>query len=167
MTALTDNPNKTKTMHEALRLMPYGIHAVGVGTEDGQRNAFIASWTTQCSFEPALFLVAMRKETENEGLVKAGGAFSVSFLSKEQTDLARQLVKPKHQVGDKLSDISHFTEATDTPILKDAVAYLECKLVSTKDAGDHVLAIGEVVNAGLNESRELLMCSDIGWTYAG
>lgn len=167
MTALTENPKKTKTMHEVLRLMPYGIYAVGVGTQDGERNAFIASWATQCSFEPALFLVAIRKETVNQDLVKAGGAFSISFLSKEQTGLARQLVKPKHQVGNKLDQISHFAEATDTPILRDAVAFLECKLVSMEETGDHILVVGEVVNAGLNNERDLLMCSDIGWTYAG
>lgn len=154
-------------MHEVLRLMPYGIYAVGVGSRPDQQNAFIASWATQCSFEPALFLVAIRKDTINRELIEGTRAFSVNFMSKEQTDLARQLVKPHHQVGDKLVQIDHYEEATGTPILKDAFAFIECRLVSQETHGDHLLVIGEVVNAGLSETKDPLLCKDIGWTYAG
>lgn len=154
-------------MHEVLRLMPYGIYAIGIGSRLKQHNAFIASWATQCSFEPALFLVAVRKGTVNQELVEESKAFSISFLSKDQTSLARQLVKPQHQVGDKLGQISHFEEVTGTPILKDAFAFLECSLFSIETQGDHLLVVGEVVNAGLNEPKEPLLCSDIGWIYAG
>lgn len=154
-------------MHEVLRLMPYGIYAIGVGSKPNQQNAFIASWATQCSFEPALFLIAIRKGTINQTLIEKGQAFSVSFMNKEQTELARQLVKPHHQVGDKLGQISHFEEVTGAPILKEAFAYIECRLVSQATQGDHLIVVGEVVNAGLIEPKEPLLCNDIGWTYAG
>ena len=42
------------------------------------------------------------------------------------------------------------SSATKGVILQDAVAYLECKLLSTTElAGDHNLFIGQVLNANL------------------
>jgi flavin reductase (DIM6/NTAB) family NADH-FMN oxidoreductase RutF len=38
-------------------------------------------------------------------------------------------------------------EKTRAPVLEDAVITVECKLVKTVEAGDHILVVGEVVNA--------------------
>jgi len=154
-------------MHEVLRQIPYSIFAIGVGATPGDQNAFIASWVTQCSFEPALIAVAIRKGAISKEQVDKDRVFTVNLLGKNQTDLARQLVKPQHRVGNKLDQISYFEEMTGAPILKDATAFIECRVVSTTDTGDHNLFVGEVVNAGQSIDKDLLSCSDIGWIYAG
>ncbi|MEM2051064.1 MAG: flavin reductase [Thermoproteota archaeon] len=38
-------------------------------------------------------------------------------------------------------------EKTRAPVLEDAVIAVECRLVKTVEAGDHILVVGEVVNA--------------------
>ena len=168
MTMLSHHPTKTKAMHEALRQLPYALYAVGVGATPQRENAFMASWVMQCSFEPPLIAVGVRKGGKSFQLLQNAGVFTVNLLSKNQTDLARRLVKPANRTGDKLGQISHYEEVTGAPLIRDAIAFLECRVVSSLDSGgDHMLFVGEVVNAGQGSAEPPLTCSDIGWTYAG
>jgi flavin reductase (DIM6/NTAB) family NADH-FMN oxidoreductase RutF len=156
-------------VHEILRQIPYGIYVVGVrgnGTGDGF-NALIVSWMTQCSFDPPLLMIAVRKPSRSYDLVKQGEAFSVNFIDKSDRRLARQLVKPADRAGDKLGKVGHVEEETGAPILRKAFAYLECKVREIHEPGDHAIVIGQVVNAGRHGSGEPLMCSDLRWHYGG
>jgi len=60
---------------------------------------------------------------------------------------------------------------TGAPLLEDAAAYLECKVVNIQDVGgDHNIIVGEVVGAGINKAGEVentLSLTKIGWSYAG
>ncbi len=162
---------KTQTnrmIHEVLRNLPYGLYAVGVrGKEDGGLNALVASWVTQCSFDPPLLLVAIRKGTRSCDLLRQGQAFSVNLIDKNERRLARELVKPAHRVGDKLGAVSHFEDNTGAPILRKAFGYLECRVCQIFEPGDHALVVGEVVNAGWHGTGEPLLCSHLRWRYGG
>jgi flavin reductase (DIM6/NTAB) family NADH-FMN oxidoreductase RutF len=48
---------------------------------------------------------------------------------------------------DKFAGLEWISKATGAPILPQAYAYLDLKLVSTHAAGDHTLFVGEVVEA--------------------
>ena len=168
MTALSQHPTKTKAMHETLRQIPYSLFAIGVGATPQQENAFMASWVMQCSFEPPLIAIGVRKDAISHKLLKETGVFTVNLLSRNQISLARRLVKPAHRAGDKLGQISHFEEETGAPLLRDSIAFLECRIVSSLDSvGDHCLFVGEVVNAEQRSNETPLSCADIGWNYAG
>lgn len=164
----TEPTNKTKAMHDVLRQIPYSIFAIGVGSAPSTENAFIASWVTQCSFEHAQIAIAVHKSSINFRLIQEAGVFTINLLSSEQVNLARKLVRPQHRVGNKLGTISHFEEVTGALLIRKAIAFLECKCVSTLDAeGDHVLVVGEVVNAEQKCDLKPLTCEDAGWNYAG
>lgn len=156
------------TIHKILRQIPYGLYVVGVrGKGDGNFNALVVSWLTQCSFDPPLLLIAVSKATHSYDLVKQGRVFSVNLIDKSEQRLARQMVKPSDRVGDKLGKVAHIEEATGAPVLQKAFAYVECNVCEIHEPGDHAIVIGEVVNAGKNGAGESLMCSDLHWHYAG
>jgi flavin reductase (DIM6/NTAB) family NADH-FMN oxidoreductase RutF len=100
-------------------------------------------------------------------LVKQGRVFSVNLIDKSEQRLARQLVKPSACVGDKLGKVAHVAEDTGAPVLRQAFAYVECKVREIHEPGDHAIVIGEVVNAGKHGAGKSLMCSDLRWHYAG
>jgi flavin reductase (DIM6/NTAB) family NADH-FMN oxidoreductase RutF len=158
----------SSAIHEILREIPYGMYVVGVRSgDDGDFNALIVSWLTQCSFDPPLLMIAIRQGTRSYELVKSGRVFSVNLIDKSDQDLARQLVKPSDQVGDKLGTVAHVEEDTGAPILRKAFAYLECNVREIHEPGDHALVIGEIVQAGRHRAGKSLMCSDLHWHYAG
>jgi flavin reductase (DIM6/NTAB) family NADH-FMN oxidoreductase RutF len=158
--------HRDRMMHETLRQMPYGLYVVGVRA-DGEMNAMAASWVTQCSFEPPLLLVAVRKDSRSYDLVKAGKVFSLNLLDKKERRLIRVLERPARSAGDKLGKVGHVEEDTGAPILRHAFAYVECKVRAIYEPGDHALIVGEVVHAVLRQRGQPLLCSDLKWHYAG
>jgi flavin reductase (DIM6/NTAB) family NADH-FMN oxidoreductase RutF len=156
-----------KTLHEVLRQFPYAIYIVGVRGRNGEMNALVASWVTQCSFFPPLLMVAIRRDTLTYKLVSTGKVFSVNLIDKSQKSLARLLVKPSDQVGDKLGKVAHVEEDTGAPILRKALAYAECKVKKIYEPGDHALVIGEIVHSGIHGKGEPLLATDLKWHYGG
>lgn len=130
-------------------------------------NAMAASWVTQCSFDPPLIMVAVRKPSHTYDLIKSDGAFSLNLLDKKEQRIIRELEKPFCAVGDKLGKVGHVEEDTGAPILRHAFAYLECKTREIYEPGDHALVIGEVIHAGVRGEGESIMCSDLEWHYGG
>ena len=159
---------RDRMTHEALRRIPYGIYVVGVrGNGDGAMNALAASWVTQCSFDPPLVMVAVRKDSLTYELVKAGRVFSLNLLDKKDRGIIRILERPARSTGDKLGKVGHDEQDTGAPILRHAFAYAECKVRELYEPGDHALVVGEVVHAGLRGKGTPLMCADLKWHYGG
>jgi flavin reductase (DIM6/NTAB) family NADH-FMN oxidoreductase RutF len=155
------------TVHEILREIPYGIYVVGIRGKDRAVNALLVSWLAQCSFDPPLIMIAVRRGTRSYDLIKEGKVFSVNLIDKSEEELARHFVKPSERIGEKLEKTDHLEERTGAPILPQAFAYLECNVREMHEPGDHAIVIGEVVNAGQPGKGRVLMCSDLHWHYAG
>ncbi|MDQ8184808.1 flavin reductase family protein [Pelagicoccus sp. SDUM812002] len=168
MTPITDiDHTKSKTTHEVLRLIPYSIFAIGIGSDEAVSTALIASWVMQCSFNPPRVAVAIRKDSNSHQLMSEENRFTVNLLSKHQTDLARILVKPHDRDEEKMTHVPHTLNAAGVPVIKEALAYLDCQTVDTVDAGDHSIFIGEVLESHQIDDGDVLTCDQIGWTYAG
>lgn len=152
----------------ALRKIPHGVFIVGT-TQDGQLNAFTATWLTQVSFTPPLVAVGIRKDSHSLAMIQHSRVFSVNILGKQQKSVAEHFVKPATVVGEKLKDVPHVLGKTGTPILDEAIAYVECEMREiANQAGDHAVVIGEVVEAGVRSKEELaLTVTDTGWHYGG
>jgi len=160
--------SRSPTIHAVLRQIPYALYViVGSGKDDSDHNALVVSWLTQCSFDPPLLMIALRKGSRSYDLMRRGKAFSVNLIDKSERRLARELVKPAQRVGNKLEKFANTEGDTGVPILRRAFAYLECKVREIREPGDHALVIGEVVKAGQHNTGEQLMCSDLRWHYAG
>jgi flavin reductase (DIM6/NTAB) family NADH-FMN oxidoreductase RutF len=156
-----------QTLHEVLRQMPYGLHVLGVRSEDGQMNACVVSWVMQCSFFPPLLLVAIRRPSRSYDLIREGRAFTINLINKDDETLVRQLVKPADMVGDKMHEIEFAAHSTGAPVLERAFAYIECSVQQIEEPGDHALVIGEIVHADFQGQGEALTCADLGWRYGG
>ncbi len=155
-----------QTTHEALRRFPYAIYILGVAN-DGETNAMAASWVTQCSFDPPLLMVAVRRRTHTYELVKSGRTFSINLVDKKERDIIRTLEKPFDMIGDKLNAVGHSQGKNGAPILDQAFGYIECNVVEIYEPGDHALVIGEVTHAELRQEGEPIMCADLKWHYGG
>ena len=159
--------NTTDNLHTILRHFPYHLYAIGVGKEPEEANGFIASWVMQSSFEPPMITVAIRNDSASCELLRRHGVFSINLLGKKQEEIARSLVRPHHRSEEKLDDFNHAAEMTGAPVLKEAMAFVECRVQELVPSGDHLLAIGEVVNSGERSLEPVMSCADMGWHYGG
>ncbi len=151
----------------ALRKIPHGVYILGAKLGE-QLNAFTATWLTQVSFTPPLLAVGIRRDSHSFLMVEKERVFSVNFLGKQQKAVAEHFVKPATVIGEKLKDIRYRLGKTGTPILEDAIAYVECEVREIANAhGDHAIVIGEVVEAGVPKDEPALTLLDTGWHYGG
>lgn len=151
----------------ALRKIPHGVFIVGV-KQNAQLNAFTATWLTQVSFTPPLVAVGIKKDSHSLAMIRQERVFSVNLLGKDQKSVAEHFVKPATVVGEKLKDIPHRPGKTGAPVLESAIAYFECEVREiANERGDHVIVIGEVVEAGVRKDEPALTLMDTGWHYGG
>ena len=151
-----------------LRSFVYGLYALGVKHE-GASHAMTVNWATQVSFEPPMLAVAIEKESKSLPMVRGAGAFTLSVFPTGARQVAGRLGRHSRNVPDKLEGVAHHPgPLSDAPILDDATGWLECSVRSEVDAGDHVLMIAEVMEAGVGPvEAETLTLRETGFRYAG
>jgi flavin reductase (DIM6/NTAB) family NADH-FMN oxidoreductase RutF len=110
-------------------------------------------------------MVAVRKNRRMHPIVTEAGAFALHVLDREDKRIIANFKLPAP--ARRFEGIDCITLDTGCPILKDALAYMDCKLAATLDTGDHTLFIGEVVAAGVAEEGTPMTSADYGKVYLG
>jgi flavin reductase len=110
---------------------PYGMTA----------NAF-----SSVSLDPPLVLICVRKESEGNEAIQQNGVFAVNILGIDHEPVSRFFASRHRPRGHAaFQEIAHRRGVTGSPILDGVAAHLDCRLVASHEAGDHVIFIGEVV----------------------
>lgn len=163
---------------EVMECMPYGLYIVGSTGEAGP-NGMMGDWVTQVSFKPRLISAAIENDAHTLANIKATGFFTLNFLSEgpEGMNLARHFAAPYKAskiggptalgVHPKLEPNTYWRTTRGCPILRAAMAWLECEAVQFMPVGDHTLVIGEVIDGRMQAERTPLTSSYTGWTYSG
>ena len=136
----------------ALRMIPYGIYVLTAETPDGKTAAATVNWVTQTSFKPPLVAVAIKADSSANAVVGETGTFALNILGKDQQGVAFAFFKPVERSGNKISDEPVEEGETGVPLLANAAAVVECRVVETVAQGDHHIVVGEVVNARVNQA---------------
>lgn len=130
---------------------PFVIVTAGDFEKPGRRGGMTAAWVSRVSMSPPLIMVSMASSRYTLELVKEHGEFAVNIVGGKLEKAAHGVFGSRTGRGrDKIAESgvrARKGEKTSVPILEDAAVSLECRLVKTVEAGDHVLVVGEVVNA--------------------
>lgn len=158
------DPNAKK---QVLRSFTYGLYAITVNDGD-QPHGMVANWVTQAAFEPPMVVVAMERESRTLALAEQTQVFGVNVLASGQRELAGQLGRSSAKRPDKMVGIrTHPGPETAVALLDEALGWLECRVVGTLPAGDHVLVLGVVVEAGVEREGQPLTLAETGFRYSG
>jgi flavin reductase (DIM6/NTAB) family NADH-FMN oxidoreductase RutF len=145
----------------ALDKMTYGVYVVTARKRE-QVEALTASWVCQVSREPALMMVGVRKGRRSHDIISKGGVFAVNILADDQAEVAR-----RYASADKLDPNDFAERDTGAPILKDAIAYLDCEVISRLEAGDHTLFVARIDTGKVLRDGQPLDSRALGETYQG
>jgi flavin reductase (DIM6/NTAB) family NADH-FMN oxidoreductase RutF len=126
------------------------ITVAGPGCEGGMTANAVCS----VSLDPMLALVCFEQSARTLPLVRDAGRFAVNVLSSGAEDVARVFAS-KVPEGEKLRDVPHRLH-DGMPILDAALAWIVCDLRELIPAGDHEIAIGEVVAMDVTDGDPLL-----------
>ncbi len=116
-------------------------------------SAMLASWVSQATFNPPGLTVAVAKDRAIESLMYQGGQFTLNILAEgNHLSLMKHFLKPFAPAEDRFTNISTQMADNGSPILNDALAYLECSVNSRMECGDHWLVYATVENGKLLNS---------------
>jgi flavin reductase (DIM6/NTAB) family NADH-FMN oxidoreductase RutF len=137
-----------KQLQAALGRIVSGMFVITARQEQGE-TGMLASWVQQCSFDPPLVSVALRKGREIASWLPAGAPFIVNILDDTQTDMLIHFGRGFSEKEDAFVDVEIERMGNSPAIIKDALAFLNCRVVGRCSAGDHDLIIGQVVSGRL------------------
>jgi 3-hydroxy-9,10-secoandrosta-1,3,5(10)-triene-9,17-dione monooxygenase reductase component len=136
-----------------------GHFATGVtviaAMEDGHPVGVAANSFTSVALDPPLVLFCAAKNSSTWPRIRNAAKFAVSILGDDQEDVCRVFASPG---ADRFSQIGYrLSAATGSPILHDAIAYVDCETEREVDAGDHVIVIGRVLELGVLRHADPLL----------
>jgi flavin reductase (DIM6/NTAB) family NADH-FMN oxidoreductase RutF len=114
----------------------------------GKKNAMAAAWHSAISYKPPLYGVAVSPKRYTYKLIVESGEFGINFMPFEAAELIASVGGSGGSEMDKFRKFNVAEEKplkTTVPILREAYAAYECKLVDHKIYGDHAWMIGEIV----------------------
>lgn len=138
----------TRTPLDVFHRLTTGVYVIGVA-HARQTNAFTAAWLMQVAFDPLLVALSVNASHASYPLLAASGAFVVNVLQQHQLDLAGHFGTRSGRDGNKLEGVRWRAGQFGAPVLSEAAAFLECRVTSSVQAGDHVVVIAEVVDGAV------------------
>lgn len=154
-----------KHLAAALGRIPSGLFVVTARHGDAE-TGMLASWVQQCAFEPPLISLAIKHGRDITTWLTENAPFNVNILDDSQTDLLIHFGRGFALGDPAFTGLEVERPPGKPPILSEALAYLECRVVRSLPAGDHDLFIGEVVGGRLlNEGHPMVHIRKSGFHY--
>ena len=125
--------------------------------EAGQDNIITLAWNMPLSFEPMMYGIAVGFTRFSYTKIKESGVFVVNFMSLEYEKEVLYVGKHSGENNDKFKETGLEkieAETINCPIIKQASAFLECKVKEDIKVGDHALFIGDVKRAEKNDDSD-------------
>jgi flavin reductase (DIM6/NTAB) family NADH-FMN oxidoreductase RutF len=118
-------------------------------------NGMTAAWYTRVSSNPPMVAVSISYRRFTYELIKRSGFFCLNLLAEDQLAVAKKFGFSSGRDSDKFKDIAYRSAKSGSPLIEGIAGFLDCKVVKMVEAGDHMMFIGEVINAGATDKRPL------------
>jgi flavin reductase (DIM6/NTAB) family NADH-FMN oxidoreductase RutF len=114
-----------------------------------QTGAMLASWVQQAGFQPPAVSVAIARGRPVTEIIRTSNRLALSVVPNDDKSLMRHYARLKP--GDEpFAGVKCSAAPSGVPVLSDALAWLDCRLLCIDDfGGDHELYVAEVTDAAL------------------
>jgi len=125
---------------------------------EGEVHGMTANAFASVSLDPPLLLVCVDHSARTHAHLHAKKRFGVNILAEDQRVISQYYARPErtHEHAEEEAGARFERTAKGTPILHGALAYLECRLQSSQEAGDHTIFIAEVEDVVVRKGEPLL-----------
>jgi flavin reductase (DIM6/NTAB) family NADH-FMN oxidoreductase RutF len=141
-------------MNELVKQISHGVYVIGV-----RDNAFTAAWVMQVSFNPLLLAFSINPKHRSYSILRETGVCTINVLKHNQMALAQHFASSN---VDKMTQHQWQFGTTHAPILSESSAYFECHVTQTVEAGDHIVVVCEVIDAGYLQQGQPMLYAETG-----
>jgi flavin reductase (DIM6/NTAB) family NADH-FMN oxidoreductase RutF len=151
---MTLNPTEFR---KAMGCFATGVTIITVDL-DGEVHGMTANAFASVSLDPMLVLVCVDHSTRTHAHLHSKKRFGINVLCEDQRAISDYYARPErtHEHAEVEAGARFDRTRHGTPMLHGALAYLECRLETAQEAGDHSIFIAEVEDVVLREGDPLL-----------
>lgn len=143
--------------YNAFHKLSYGLYIIASELE-GKKAGYIGNTAFQITSSPAQLAISCHKENATTDFILKSKIFSLSVLQKESdTSIIGEFGFMSSADIDKFRNVEIKKAVSGAPIvLNSSIAWFDCKVVNSIDAGSHILIIGEVLDSDIVSGEEPL-----------
>jgi 3-hydroxy-9,10-secoandrosta-1,3,5(10)-triene-9,17-dione monooxygenase reductase component len=109
---------------------------------------------TSVSLDPALVLFCAAKASTTWPRLRTSGKWAANILEEDGEETCRLFAE---KGIDRFAHIAYSMGRSGSPILRDALAFVDCETIAEHEAGDHTIVVGRVLELGYaSEGKPLL-----------
>jgi 3-hydroxy-9,10-secoandrosta-1,3,5(10)-triene-9,17-dione monooxygenase reductase component len=134
--------------------LPTGVVIIAGGHDEHPSGLVVGSFVS-VSLEPPLAAFFPAKSSTSWPAIGRAGAFCANVLGAEQEELARAFARSG---GNKFAGIEwRPAAATQSPVLPGVAAWIDCRIQSVAEAGDHWCVLAEVLELSVDSDGGALV----------
>ncbi len=142
-------------LRETFSHFPQGVVLIGAQV-GGTRQGLVAStFTVGISLDPPLASVAIQLGSSTWELLRSAPSIGVSLLGSHQSGLVRQLASADR--SRRFAGVETAVDLDGALTVTDSPAHLWTRVRSEMSAGDHTLALLEILDASTSTNRDALV----------
>jgi flavin reductase (DIM6/NTAB) family NADH-FMN oxidoreductase RutF len=141
---------------ELMRRFAAGVTLVTFNENDKFGGLTVSSFCS-LSMNPPLVLICIDRKIVSHESLKNSDTFGINICNSEQGKLAWDFANSKVDKNELIKSLPHTLTDLGTPLLKDSLASMECKITERHDGGDHTIFIGQVENGNFDENAKPLI----------
>lgn len=142
-----------KTTSDAINKLVHGVYVIGTCAEE-KENLMTAAWVSQAAGKEPMLTVAIGKSHYTLELIEKGQEFTVSVLAADQKEIAQICGTRSGRRENKVKQVP-VDSFEGIPVVRNAAAWLKCRLFETYPAGDHILVLAEVTKGVVGEKNPM------------
>lgn len=162
MAATTEGASKVNDFHDDDTLVrktfaqfPSGVSVLSVDYAGEKHALVVSSFMVGVSLDPCLVAVAIQKNSQTWPIVRQAEAIGVSIFAKGQGSLTRQLAGKDR--AKRFDQVAVEVNQSGAVYIEDAAMWLETRLFSETDAGDHWMILLQITRLGVDENTDPLL----------
>jgi len=138
-------------LDKAIGRISGGLYII-TAKKGGLSSAMLASWVTQASFDPPGITISVAKDRAIESLMQVGDTFVLNILEEgKYQPLMKHFLKRFPPGADRFEGIKTQTAENGSPILTEALAYLECEVISRMECSDHWVVYSKITSGRVSD----------------
>ncbi len=140
---------------QALQCWASGVTIVTTQSNNEGPKGMTVTAFSSVSVDPPQILVCLNESADTRDGIGESDSFAVNVLCGDQQSVSNQFAGGGSQ-EERFAACDWETGATGSPMLKNSLASIDCKVVEQVQAGTHWIIIGEVQQVVCREGEPLL-----------
>lgn len=151
MERFTPGPDTARSFRDALGRFATGVTVV-TALDDDRPVGITANSFASVSLDPPLVLWSPARASSRFTAFATAEHFAIHVLGQEHRDLAAHFVRN----GRDFAGIATAAGPGGAPLIEGCLARFACRTVARHDAGDHLIVVGEVLEACARTGEPLI-----------